>query len=140
MKTKVARESLVLAAICLADLITTLWFVHHEGASEGNPLMNYYLEQGVIPFIAAKCVLVLMPLAVLEWARRRKPRFVQAMLRVGIVLYLGMYGAVVWRINAPGHEPPLSDAHLSAIRRWAALPPTREEISQLREQLVSVVP
>jgi len=134
---RVTRETWILAAICLVDLITTLWFVRHGGASEGNPVMNFYLQQGVLPFVVAKCVLFLGPLLVLEWARRRNPRFVLTMLRVGIALYLGLYGAVVWRINTGDAAREVAEAQIAAVQRWAALPPTREEIALLRAQVMS---
>jgi hypothetical protein len=94
-----SRETLIVAAICLLDLVSTLFLVQTQQASEGNAVMNYYLEQGVGAFIAAKCLLFVPALIIAEWYRRRNPRLVIRTLRVVIVLYLGFYSAVVYRAN-----------------------------------------
>lgn len=128
---KIARESWLLAAVCTLDLITTIWFVQRGNASEGNPVMRFYLERGIVPFALAKMLLFLGPLAVLEWARRRNPRFVRTMLRLGIALYVGAYGGVVWRINRPG-EPIPTEAQLIAMKEWAESAPTAQDIALMR--------
>lgn len=100
LKGKIAFESFVLAAICLLDLLTTIFWVSYRNASEGNPLMNFYLQNGGTPaFIAAKIVLCAMPLFIAEWARRTHPRFTHSMLRLGIVAYIGLYGLGVVHVN-----------------------------------------
>lgn len=134
---KVSRESWILAAICAADLVTTLWFVNVYGGAEANPLMRYYLERSTALFVLAKIVLVCGPLAVLEWARHMRPRFVTGMLRTAIALYLCLYGTVVWRINSAGamHEP--SAAEVAAVEQWAAHPASAAEMATIRTQLRS---
>ena len=99
-KRKVAWESYTLAAICLLDLLTTLFWVSYRDAAEGNPLMAFYLKNGGTPaFIAAKLVLCAMPLFVAEWARRTRPRFVRSALRFGIIAYITLYGVGVVHVN-----------------------------------------
>ena len=118
---KVSRESMILAAICAADLVTTLWFVNVYGGAEANPLMRYYLERSTALFVVAKVILVCGPLAVLEWARRMT-QFVTGMLRTAIALYLCLYGTVVWRINSANAARNPSPAELAAVEHWAAHP------------------
>ena len=118
---KIARESWLLAAICLLDLATTIWLVRRYGAIEANGLMRYYLSKGVLPFILIKVTLVAGPLAVIEWARRRRPVFVTHMLRCAIFLYIAFYASVVWRTNARA-EPEEDHYYIESVTRWAAEP------------------
>ncbi len=131
----ISRESLLLATICVADLITTLWFVRDGNAMEANPIMRHYLELGIWPFVVAKSAMVLGPLVILEWARTRRPRFVTSMLRLGILLYLGSYGAVVWRINQPDQYDNMTPAQRVAFQRWVSSPISDREMAMVREQL-----
>ena len=99
-RCRIAPESLVLAAICLLDLVTTVFWVTYRNALEGNPLMAYYLQWGGTPaFIGAKIVLCVFPLFIAEWARRTRPQFVLASLRFGIVAYITLYGMGVAHVN-----------------------------------------
>ena len=113
----IAVESYVMASICLADLATTLFWISYRNASEGNPLMAFFLHAGGTPaFIAAKLVLFLAPLFIAEWARRSRPRFVHAALRVGIIAYVALYSFGVAHVNAkvvPIDEDPHAAAQLA---------------------------
>ncbi|MGC8784266.1 MAG: DUF5658 family protein [Armatimonadota bacterium] len=106
MKGYISRESWIIAAICVADLVSTLIFVHHHGAREGNPLMDFYLQKGVVPFILAKCTMFLLPIAIIEWARRHNPEFVRRMARFAIAAYIGLYAVVVAKENILSVRPP----------------------------------
>ncbi|MCS6829336.1 MAG: DUF5658 family protein [Armatimonadota bacterium] len=106
MKGYISRESWIIAVICVADLVSTLIFVHHHGAREGNPLMDFYLQKGVIPFILAKCTMFLFPIAIIEWARRHNPDFVRRMARFAIAAYIGLYVVVVAKENILSVRPP----------------------------------
>ncbi len=98
---KIAPESYLLAALCLLDLATTVFWISYRDASEGNPLMSFYLQHGgTSVFIAAKLVLCILPLFIAEWARRTRPRFVQAALRFGIAAYFTLYGLGVMQVNS----------------------------------------
>lgn len=133
---KLSRESALIIAICLADLISTIWLVHGQGAQEANPLMRHFLERGVIVFILAKAAFCLGPLALIEWARRHHPHFVRYSLRMGIALYLGFYGMVVWKINhPPADERVYSPAEVAAITQYAASPASPEQIQEIRAQI-----
>lgn len=106
LKGYISRESWIIAAICVADLVSTLIFVHHHGAREGNPLMDFYLQKGVVPFVLAKCTMFLLPIAIIEWARRHNPDFVRRMARFAIAAYVGLYVVVVAKENILRPTPP----------------------------------
>jgi len=86
-----AKESYVILAICLLDLVLTGWLIDTKRATEGNPIMSFYLSNGIGMMIAAKMVLIAMPLFVAEWARRYRPRFVHRALRLAIAIYISLY-------------------------------------------------
>jgi hypothetical protein len=134
---RVARESWVLGGICALDLVSTLWLVDQCGAQECHALMRYYLSLGYLPFIAAKMLLVLGPLAVLEWARRRRPEFVQSMLRCAIVLYVGLYASVVWTAN---HMPKEQEdlAAIDLVVHWAGQPTTPSDVARARGAIATM--
>jgi len=85
------RESLILLAIGLLDLMFTLHLMAGQKATEGNPLMAYYLQFGIGVFIIVKFVLLFLPIFIAEWSKNYKPRFVRLMLRGAIVAYVGSY-------------------------------------------------
>lgn len=104
-----AKQTWVLAAICLADLVSTMTLVSHMEAAEANPLMGFFLAQGVTAFVGAKVLLSAGPLALIEWTRTRRPRLAERALNLTIVLYIGLYGLGVYRANsvrAPWDYPP----------------------------------
>ena len=59
--------------------------------------MLYYMSKGWVTLIAAKATLIVVPLFIVEWARRLRPVFVRRMLRFAIAAYLGMYAVAVMR-------------------------------------------
>lgn len=83
-----AKESYILLAICLIDLMLTIWLVSTRRATEGNPLMAFYLKKGWDSLIIAKTLLVVLPLFIAEWGRIHRPIFVKHVLRFAIIAYL----------------------------------------------------
>lgn len=100
---KLAKETWIIAAIGVADLVTTIIFIRHHGAQEANPVFRHYWDMGLFAFVAAKCTCLAGPLFILEWARRRRPRFVSWALRAAIMGYVGMYGIGFVRLNGPAN-------------------------------------
>lgn len=108
------RESLLLIAICTADLASTLLLLSGGTAVEGNPLMSYYLRYGIGAFVMVKLSLVFLPIFIAEWGKQYRPRFVRTMLRATIAAYVGMYLLVFLTVNLvpamadgkPIHLPP----------------------------------
>ncbi len=86
-------------ALSLLDAALTLYLVSH-GASEVNPVMNYFLQKGPIAFMAAKylftcmAVVIFVVLAnnVLPWPRRFAPQ------RLYMYAIFAFGGVVVWEI------------------------------------------
>ncbi|MCS6949500.1 MAG: DUF5658 family protein [Armatimonadota bacterium] len=97
---RLARETWLLLAIGLLDLLTTVWFIHQGIAWEANPMMGWYLQRGGLwMFCAAKVVLIVCPLAILEWARRVRPKMGLLALRIALTGYLLLYPMLVWSVN-----------------------------------------
>jgi hypothetical protein len=76
MKRRVAPETLVLALICLADLITTVWWLLTNQADEANPLFRKMLDLpgGICIFAAAKVAVCLVAL----WDGSNMPASIRA--------------------------------------------------------------
>jgi hypothetical protein len=100
-KMYIAVESLYLAVICLVDLMITVLLVANGQFIEGNPIMRFYLYKGPLHFVAVKMFLVLMPIAVGEWYRRRNPVLVRKTMRVVICAYVGVYALGFVLANLP---------------------------------------
>ena len=90
-----SRETIIIAAICLLDLLTTLYWVSQGQAKEGNPVMAYFLNVGPGAFVSAKVLTFAPALVVAEWYRTRRPEFVTRLLRWVIAAYLFLYIAGV---------------------------------------------
>ena len=107
---KVAKETWIILAIGIADLISTIVFIRHHGAHEANPLFRHYWEMGLFAFVCAKMAMLAAPLFVLEWARRRSPAFVSLALRTAIAGYVLMYGIGYLRLNARVQSTEVAEA------------------------------
>jgi hypothetical protein len=110
-----SRESLIIAGLCIADLVSTIVLLQHHDASEGNVVMAFYLKYGWLAFVGVKCLLFVPALFIAEWYRRHNPRLVTGTLRLVIVLYVGLYSAGVFTLN---RDARLERLH--AIPDWDA--------------------
>lgn len=86
-----SKESIILLLICGLDLLSTCWLISTGRAVEGNTVMSFYLYKSWVLLVAAKLTLSVLPVFILEWCRRYRPRFVHKMLRLTIATYLGLY-------------------------------------------------
>ena len=86
-----AWDSLLLLLICVADMLSTLYFVHAGMATESNPLMAYWLKMGDGAFCAAKIASFLPLLFVAAHYRQSRPKLVSLSLKTAIILYLTIY-------------------------------------------------
>lgn len=84
-------ESIMLAVVCLADMLSTLYWVHTHQATEANPWMAHWLHQGDFAFCATKLLSFVPFLLVAAYYRPRRPRLIAVALRGTIVLYLAIY-------------------------------------------------
>ncbi|HZT44252.1 MAG TPA: DUF5658 family protein [Chthonomonadaceae bacterium] len=119
---KIAWETWIIAAIALADLVTTIIFIQNHGAQEANPVFRRYWDMGLGAFVLAKSICVVGPLFILEWARRRKPLLVTWALRVAIVGYLGLYGMGLLRLNDVSYDALMRDASPMIVNASPMLP------------------
>jgi putative effector of murein hydrolase len=101
---KFSIESMVLSLICLLDLFSTIFLVSYRGYMEGNPLMSYYLDHGVVAFCIAKLILFIPPIFIIEYARRHRPVFAKIALRTCIGLYLFAYVSTFIQVNGLGRN------------------------------------
>ncbi len=97
---KIARETWLLGLFCTLDMIFTVWLIHKGLATEANPVMGFYVEKSLPVFVVIKSLMFIAPLTVLEMLRRKKPRFVQNVLRLGVLAYVIVYSVGVIRTNA----------------------------------------
>lgn len=87
----VSPEAALLTLICLADLVTTLFWISRGEAREGNPFMARFLHQGAVPFIIAKLCMFVPAIIVAEWYRPRKPALITGVMRLVIAAYVLLY-------------------------------------------------
>ena len=88
MNSKVSTESLILVAICLVDMLSTLFFVLRGYAVEQNPLMAGCLRHSVTAFVLVKLVSFVPFIVAVELYRRRNASFARLACRSAIALYL----------------------------------------------------
>jgi hypothetical protein len=110
---RILRESWIIACIGIADLVTTLIWVHNHGAKEANPLFAHYLAMGSVWFAVMKLVLLAGPIFLLEWASRHRPVFTRRASQFAIAAYVVMYGVGVAKLNSNLFQ--LQPAHAEVI-------------------------
>ena len=120
---KIARESIWIAIIGLADLITTVLWVRYHGAHEANPVFAHYLQMGLAWFALMKLVLLAGPIFVLEWARRKNPRFTLRAARFAIGAYCGLYIVGFLHLNPNAVRPQSAMAELPPAKLQARTRP-----------------
>jgi len=75
----------------ILDASATIWFVEQSVAVEANPLMKYFLDMGIFPFLAAKLLVVIVSLRILWVYRDRKIALFGAGLCAMAYLLLASY-------------------------------------------------
>lgn len=90
-----AWDSLLLFLICVADMSSTLYWVHAGAAGEANPWLAFCLQHGVLAFCAAKSLSFLPLLAFAAYYRSRRPRLIAISLRGTSALYVAIYAVAV---------------------------------------------
>ncbi len=103
-----SRQAGLLTAIAAVDLVTTVHVVCMGGGDEANPLMAPLLAMGLGAFVVAKVALTAGPIAILEWARQRRPQFVRRAVNGALAAYVLLYCAGVVRANV--RNDPLETA------------------------------
>jgi hypothetical protein len=101
MSLRISAESIILMAICTADMVITAIAVSAGLATEMNPLMAVLLKHNVWTFVAVKTISFIPFIILTEWYRRRNPDFARTASRCAIVLYLAAYTLLTMRANFP---------------------------------------
>jgi hypothetical protein len=81
---------LVLAAVAMLDLVTTLLFLK-LGFREGNPLFAWLFQLGVGAFISGKVVLLAIPIMLLQYARQFNAKSAEQGTWLAVVFYCAFY-------------------------------------------------
>ena len=99
MKSRVSTESLILVAICLVDMLLTLFFVLRGYAVEQNPLMAACLRHSPVVFVLVKLVSFVPFIIAVEFYRRQNASFARLACRSAIALYLVTFVALTLGTN-----------------------------------------
>lgn len=99
MSLKLSPESIILSAICIADMLITVFLVKHGMAMEQNPLMASCIRQSYTTFIIVKLLSFLPFVAVTEWYRKYNPEFARTAARIAIVAYTISYAVLTIGTN-----------------------------------------
>lgn len=99
MRVKICAESLILIAICVADMLATLWFVLSRMAVEQNPIMAACINHSPATFVLIKLVSFVPFVVAVELYRRRNPGFARAACRWAIGVYLATFVALTLGTN-----------------------------------------
>ena len=95
----ISREAIILIGICVADTALTVALLAMGLATEANPIMAHYVEQGFGIFCLVKLGTLVPAVLAAELYRRHNPEFVRRVLRSGIIAYLGIYFAALFAVN-----------------------------------------
>jgi hypothetical protein len=95
----ISTESVVLSVVCLADMLTTLFFVSTGAAVEVNPIMSACFKIGPAMFVFAKLLSFVPFVIITELHRRKNPAFCKTAARTAILVYLSAYVVLTVRTN-----------------------------------------
>jgi hypothetical protein len=95
----ISTDSIVLAGICYLDTVITAVLIASGRCAEANPILQFYLQWGLGVMCCIKVASFTVPLAALEWYRRRKPGFGAGIVRATTLLYLVCYFTAAAVVN-----------------------------------------
>ncbi len=103
MKPRIARETYILAALCMADLLSTMYLLINHLAFEANPLFGAILTlpYGLWLFALAKIALTTFSVCALEYARKYEQHYVKVATWIGICVYVSAYVIGWYMTNVP---------------------------------------
>ena len=99
MRVRVSTESLILIAICVADMLFTLYFVLSGMAVEQNPLMAACIRHSPAFFVLVKMLSFVPFVIAVELYRRRNAAFARAACRWAIGVYVATFVALTLGAN-----------------------------------------
>src|ERR1051325_4874648 len=87
---RVSLELVILGSLALIDALTTLYLLRAGLAEEANPVARFYVQMGPIWFLGLKMIPVAI-MGVIEFRRFMDRRRMLMFMRVGLVIYTGVY-------------------------------------------------
>ncbi|NLN78757.1 MAG: hypothetical protein GX141_07555 [Armatimonadetes bacterium] len=99
MKVRVSGESIVLVMICLADMLSTLFFVLRGSAVEQNPIMAACLDKGPWVFVLVKIASFVPFVVAVELYRKRNAAFARLACRSAIIIYVVTFTVLTVGLN-----------------------------------------
>lgn len=84
-------ENVALFVVCMADMISTLYFVHSGMAVEDNPVFRQLLQHGDSTFVVMKFLSFLPLIATSTYYRHRRPRLIVGAMRLTVGVYIVLY-------------------------------------------------
>lgn len=99
LRTPVYWESVVLCLLCLVDVFVTILVIGNGLAKEANPLMAFFIEQGIAVFVFAKVASFLPGIVACEYLKQKNPPFALWAIRAGTFGYLAVYIVGELKIN-----------------------------------------
>ena len=96
---EISRESIIILAVCMLDLLSTVWLLSAGLATEANPLMAHLLDRSLALFCGVKMGTVFCLIALTEWYRKQHPIFVRSVMRFAIAGYLALYTVLLLKVN-----------------------------------------
>jgi len=99
-KVRILPANALLIVVCLADLLSTLFWLKTGQAVEVNPVMAALLHAGLGVFVLVKLSTLVAYVGVMEWYRRRRnPAFARVVGSVTLFGYLGIYAISFCCVN-----------------------------------------
>jgi hypothetical protein len=91
MQASVRLSTLCLLLVGMGDLVTSLMWLN-AGYGEGNPLFAWLASHGSLAFALGKVMFLAGPIAILEYARGKRPQAAEAGTWVATILYILLLG------------------------------------------------
>jgi hypothetical protein len=88
-----SAENVALFVVCMADMFSTLYWVHAGMATEDNPVFREWLRRGDGQFIFMKFASFMPLIAVSTYYRRRRPKLIKSAMRLTVGAYIFLYVA-----------------------------------------------
>ncbi|MEN6355953.1 MAG: DUF5658 family protein [Armatimonadota bacterium] len=99
VKYRVSIESVVLVAICLADMLVTLYCVLAGIAIEQNPIMAACINKSPGMFVFVKMLSFVPFVVAIEMYKKRNPDFARKACRCAIGLYVITFTILTLGVN-----------------------------------------
>lgn len=86
-----SAENVALFVVCMADMLSTLYWVHTGAAVEDNPIFSQWLRRGDGVFVAMKFASFMPLIGVSTYYRRQRPNLIRNAMRLTVAAYIFLY-------------------------------------------------